>query len=115
MYVLAVLFFILDNKLIHSRVSVVLQSGGSPLLVIAKCHSKAIYKWEKKQLFADVWKTIEVPQYTCLLYTDTSGLYRCTVEDRVISFKVTSEYILLGICYLYMYVLTQHNRSQRCC
>ena len=89
--VLAALFFTLDSKLIHSRVSVVLQSGGSPLLVIAKNHSEAIYKWEKKQLFAEVWKTIDVPQYTCLLYTDTSGCYRCTVEDRVVSFKVTSE------------------------
>lgn len=41
----------LDDKLIHSSVSVVLQKVETPLLVIATDHLKATYKWEKATIY----------------------------------------------------------------
>ena len=34
------------------------------------------------------WEVVSVPSWTCLLYVDVSGQYRCKVEDSTVLFHV---------------------------
>ena len=38
--------------------------------------------------YMDDWKNVDVPSWTYLLYVDTTGQYRCTVEDSTVLFHV---------------------------
>ena len=47
------------------------------LLLLAPDHGHVTYKWERRNERAGIWEPIEVPPYTCLLYVDQAGDYRC--------------------------------------
>ena len=46
------------------------------------------YKWERRNAKSSVWEPIHVPVYTCLLYVDDPGDYRCTLCDETYYFIV---------------------------
>ena len=77
-----------EKRIVHSRTS--LQLGKSPvsLIVISPHHGSVPYKWEWKRIYMEDWKVIDVPSWTCLLCADSTGQYRCTVEDSTIVFHV---------------------------
>lgn len=72
----------------HSTTTVTMKSQPCALLVLSPRHGSVHYKWERKVYMHDEWSKVDVPGWTCLLYADTHGSYRCTVEDDVVHFCV---------------------------
>ena len=58
------------------------------LLLLAPDHGHVMYKWERRNERAGIWEPIEVPPYTCLLYVDQTGDYRCQMGGGNFYFAV---------------------------
>ena len=71
------------------------QLASSPLLVLSPNHGRVVYKWEWKSVYDEQWQLLDVPMYTCLLYPQRSGQYKCTVGSFETLFTVKGEIILL--------------------
>ena len=70
------------------------------LLILMPEHGSVSYKWERRNERAGVWQLIEVPPYTCLLYVDLPGDYRCQVGERKFYFIVLCRGMIVhGYCY----------------
>lgn len=75
------------EKIVHSPTTLTIDDHPSALLVLSPRHGSISYKWERKG-YSDEWSVVDVPGWTCLLYIDLPGSYRCTVEDNVVQFCV---------------------------
>lgn len=82
------MFVFTEKRLVHSKTTLKLEKSPQALLVISPNHGRVQYKWEWKHAYMTDWKAVDVPSWTCLLYIDTAGQYRCTVEDSTVLFHV---------------------------
>lgn len=62
------------------------------LEVVSPNHGRVEYKWEWKRAYMKDWEVVEVLLWTCLLYVDAAGQYRCTVGDSTVIFHVQGLY-----------------------
>ena len=60
------------------------------LLVLSPRHGLVTYTWQKKGDWA--WEVIDIPS-TCVLYVNSTGVYRCTVENDCYHFQVTGKIV----------------------
>ena len=59
------------------------------LLVLSPNHGKDVsYKWERQNAESAMWEPIQVPVYTCLLFVNDPGDYRCIVCEEIYYFIV---------------------------
>jgi hypothetical protein len=74
--------------------------GSNPygiLLVLSPNHGRDVsYKWERRNAISSVWELIQVPVYTCLLFVDDPGDYRCTVCEEIYYFIVLWKGMMLS-------------------
>lgn len=80
----------LKRRIVRSNKRQVLNSMGdfATLLLLSPRHESVTYTWEKKGDW--VWEMMNVPS-TCIVYVNSTGTYRCTVEDKSYYFEVAGK------------------------
>lgn len=77
-----------EKRVVHGQTSLVLDSTPVPVFAISPNHGKVEYQWEKKRVFSPNWAPIDVPKWTCILFVEELGSYRCTFENHSFVFEV---------------------------
>ena len=62
-----------------------------PLLVISPKHGRVSYTWERKRYYAQKQESIKVPPHTSILYVDIAMVYKFTVDNTSLVFKVQGQ------------------------
>ena len=73
-------------------------SNLAKMFVLSPNHGIVTYMWEQRIVDTDEcieWRDLCLPTDTCILYANKSfpGVYRCTVDDQIVTFDVVGKYI----------------------
>ena len=77
-----------EKRVVHGERSLLLNKTPVPLFAISPNHGKVEYRWEMKRFLSPDWAPIDLPKWTCLLFVDEVGKYRCNFESTAIVFEV---------------------------
>lgn len=87
----------LERRIVRSRRQqhIISTDDFATLLVLSPRHGSVTYTWQKNGDWA--WEIIDVIPSTCVLYVNSTGTYRCTVENDSYYFQVTGKIVNIAI------------------
>lgn len=88
-----IMYCSLERRIVRSHKQQNIESTDdfATLLVLSPRHGSVTYTWQKKGDWA--WEAIDVIPSTCVLYVNSTGMYRCTVENDSYYFQVTGKIV----------------------